>query len=249
MTPSFQIVTVTNRWPDEVAYFCHREWLKSLQRHNVQPEILGLGMEWKGLMSKPRVLRHWLTAGFCKAGCLIVCDSWDLVFAAHPDAIVAHWEAIGRPWLIGGERSLFPAGDEARYPKCASSHRFPNSGFIISTPGDMLKVLEHMNLDAIPDDGQDPANPCPNDQFYYQQAFLDQPIPMRVDTECQFVWNLCGVDASNLELYDVHMSDGPDHKRVFNRETHTFPTCIHFNGGSKTDGLQEPILKHLGLRP
>lgn len=236
---SLQIVSVMNRIPSESYYF-HDKFLASLYRHGVTPTILGYETPWGGLMTKPRTLRQWLKEGRCEASCLIVVDAWDLLFGAHPAAMEEQWEDIGKPWLIGGERNLFPAGKESAYPKCASTYRFPNSGFIISSPEDMLKVLEHMNLDSIPDDGVDPNNLNPNDQFYYQQAFLDQPIPMRIDTECQLVWNLCGVDLSNFDFTG---------ELIRNRETDTFPCVFHFNGGAKDspDGMRHKIMEHLKL--
>lgn len=246
-----QIVTVSTGKP-QPDYFCYDEFLQSVRRHGDEVSTL-VPQTWGGLMTKPRQLRGWLRNGLCKADCLIVVDCWDLVFASDPSVIVSDWEAIGRPWLMGAERNLFPAGDESRYPKCASSYRFPNSGVVLSTPSDMLAVLEHMNLDSIPDDHQstDGTMVHENDQFYYQKAFLDQPIPMHLDTECKFVWNLCGVDQSNFEFQmQASEDESTINPRILNRETGTFPHCFHFNGGSKTDppGMQSRILHHLGLR-
>jgi hypothetical protein len=236
------IVSVTNRVPTE-SYYAWTEFHKSIERHGMRPIILGMGAKWSGLMTKPRTLHRWLKDGRCESDCLIVVDSWDLVFTCSPDVIAAQWEGLGKPWMIGGERTLFPSGEEKAYPECASSYRFPNSGFIISTPADMLTVLESMNLDAIPDDYQFPDGSMhhANDQEEYQMAYLKQPVPMRIDTECQFVWNLCGVDLSNFDFTDCG---------IVNRETGTKPCCLHFNGPAKTEpaGMQEQILHYLGLR-
>jgi hypothetical protein len=53
------------------------------------------------------------------------------------------------------------------------------------------------------------------------------------------VQNLCGVSASELSFEDG--------QKIRNIETNTVPMCWHFNGPAKTDGLREPVLKHLGL--
>lgn len=237
---NIEIITITNKEPEQ-DYYCWHEFHKSLERHWFAPKVLGFGQPWGGLMTKPRRLREHLRKGLVKADCLIVCDSWDLVFADSPQVIAEKWDAMGRAWVCGSERNCFPdASLESKHPKCASSYRFLNSGFIVSTQDDMLKVLEHMNLDSIPDDGQDEKNPCPCDQHYYMMEFLNQKIPMYLDTETKFVWNLCGVDSSNFSFEDGG--------RIINRETNNAPSVFHFNGGSKTDGMMDKILSQLKLR-
>ena len=235
---TFEIVSVVNKEPT-ADYYCWKEFHASLERFGVKPTILGMGEPWGGLITKPKTLQKYLHDGKCKADCLIVVDAWDLVFTCPPASIVKEWRNLGAPWIIGGERNLFPSGDESVYPECKSTYRFPNSGFIISTPDDMQKVLWDMDLGIIPNDGIDVNNWHPNDQFYYQEEFLLQPVPMRIDTETQFVWNLCGVDESNFDF------GGPI---PVNRETGKAPCAIHFNGGAKTDGMMDKILTHLGLR-
>lgn len=232
-----QVLAVADHISDKPYHF-YDKWFRSITRHGHEPTVLGMGLEWKGLMTKPRTVREWLKSGQCSTDCLIFCDAFDLVFAENPDTIASIWNDMGKPWMIGGERNLFPPGDESKYPKCASTYRFPNSGFIISTPEDMLKVLEHMDLDKIPNDGEDPNNWHPNDQFYFQQAVLDQPIPMRIDTETKFVWNLHGVDLSNFDF---------GHQKIINRETGTCPMVFHWNGAAKSEGTLEPVLNRLGL--
>jgi len=245
---TFQVITVTNSIPKE-QYYCWAEFFKSLDKFGVKPTILGMGEPWGGLMTKPRTLRKYLRDGKSKAGCLIVVDSWDLVFAKDPAQIAREWRDIGAPWMAGGEKNLFPSGDESAYP--SGAFRFLNSGFIISTPEDMLAVLEDMNLDTIPDDHVDVNgnNVHPNDQEEYQKAFLRQPIPMVIDTEAKFVANLCGVKRENVEYWSwENPSTGIKAKTIRMTETCNEPYALHLNGPAKTDGLQEPILHHLGLR-
>lgn len=243
MPSSYQILTCSNRTPTEAEpYYWPRHFWKSLHRHgadalNLWPE----GQEWHGLMGKPRVLRKWLRNAPQSLGCVISCDCWDLIFQSDPGAIVSEWEAIGRPWIAGAERNLFPPADESKWTKCASSMRFLNSGFIIATPRDMLAVLESMNLDAIPDDHVAPNGDHinPNDQEYFQQEFLKQPIPMRLDTEVKLCLNLHEVKECELSLHHEGM--------VRFLETGTFPGVLHWNGGSKSADFRDPVLKHLGI--
>lgn len=232
-----EVITVANRWP-EADYYCHREFLLSLTGFDIQPTILGMDEPWGGLMTKPRKLKKYLESE-CNADVIISVDAFDLVFASHPDEIVGRWLASGGKWTAGAERNCFPDGSLAeKHPPASSSYKYLNSGFIISKPEDMLKVLKSMNLDSIPDDGVDQTNPHPNDQDYYMREFLKQPVPMELDTQTQLVWNLCGVDESNFDFsYEIPM----------NRETGFSPGVFHWNGG-KDVALMNKILTHLKLR-
>ena len=236
-----EVVTVANAKPT-ADYYLFDEWGASLDKFGVKPVILGWQQPWHGLMTKPRRLQEWLRSGAAdNVDCIIVVDCFDLVFAHHPRDIAMLWKACGGVWTIGGERSLFPSGNEDAYQKGTSSYRFPNSGFIISTPQDMEKVLGAMDLPNIKDDHVDDTGRSihPNDQEEYQRMFLRQPVPMEIDYDCGLVWNLCGVDASNFEF---------KHGEIINRETGMAAGCLHFNGPAKTDGMAEPVLKHLNLR-
>ena len=233
-----EVIAVANKWP-EADYYCHREFLFSLTGFDVQPTILGMNEPWGGLMTKPRKLLKYLESE-CNADVIICVDAFDAVFAKSPDEIAKEWLASSGKWTAGAERNCFPDGSLAdQHPACYTSYRYLNSGFIISKKNDMISVLKHMNLDSIPDDGVDPNNRHPNDQHYYMKAFLDQPIKMELDHSTKYAWNLCGVDESNFDFnQDVPM----------NRETGFSPGVFHFNGGSKTDGMQDKILAHLKLR-
>lgn len=232
------ILTVTNRFSLE-DYHLPGEWRASIERYGIKPVILGFGEPWTGLMNKPRKLRQWLRDGNCKTECLIVTDAWDLVFAENPERMVELWEKQERPYVMNAERNCFPRADWTdRFGKASSTFRFPNSGFIMATPEDHLTVLESMNLDAIPDDNQDPENPNPNDQEFYSKAFLEQPVRMIVDDFCWYCQTLCGVGVDELDFSSAS---------IFNKETQSHPMAFHFNGPKSLE-LMDKILKHLKLR-
>lgn len=243
---NYSVVSVTNRIPDSSEpYYDYPSFMKSLQRFEVEPIILGMSAPWSGLLTKPRTLQRWLKSGQCNAECLLVVDTFDLIFLAHPSQIVDYWKCMGKTFIMGTERDLFPKDlSESDFPKCASSYRFPNSGFIIASPEQMLHVLEAMDLPNLKDDYQnaDMSWHHGNDQLEYQRVFLNQPVEMRLDTECRFVWNLCNVGRDEIEL----LPDG----RIKNKETDSLPMVAHFNGGSKgtePDGVKAKIYQHLKL--
>lgn len=233
------IVTVSNRCPTE-PYYHFGAMMGSFRRFGVEPTVLGMDEPWYGLVTKPRLLRKWLMDGKCDAECLIFVDAWDTVAIVHPDEIANDWDTYGRPWICGSEKALFPAGDESKWPTCASSYRFLNSGAIISTPEDMLKFLDAMAPDDLPNDHEreDGSQYHSNDQFFAQEVFLKQPFPMRLDTECRFIWNLCDVGKDEFEF---------DGARLRNKETGTFPMIAHANGGSKDKEPFVSLLQKLKL--
>lgn len=235
---TFTIATVTNRWGLE-SYHCPYEWQLSIKRHGIEPEIIGLGEEWKGLMTKPRRLKAWLEAGNCETDCLIFTDSWDLVFATNPQEIVNLWEANGCPYIMNAERNCFPRHDWAsNFAKGESTFRYPNSGFIVATPEDHLAVLNAMKLEDIPNDDEDPANKNPNDQEFFQRVFLEQPVRMMVDDMTRYCQTMHGVKEETFDF---------SKPMIKNVETNSFPMAFHFNG-SKDENLMRKILKHLKLR-
>lgn len=233
-----EVIAVMNRIPTAAHHF-YAQFVASLERFGEKPIILGLNEPWGGLMTKPRKLQKYLQTE-CKADVIMAVDAWDLVFAKCPCVIAHEWLAAGGKWTIGGERNLFPFGDEEAYPKCTSTYRFPNSGFIISTPQDMLAVLDSMDLPSIPDDhvGPNGAAIHPNDQEEYQKAFLKQPILMEIDSDAKYVWNLYGVDESNFDF---------SQEIPVNRETGYSPGVFHANGPAKDAGPFSKVLKHLNL--
>lgn len=236
---SVTVVTVTNRIPTE-PYYRYFSWWNSVKRFGVEPVVLGRQDFWHGLMTKPRLLRKWLREGKCSTDCMIFTDSWDVVFLDHPAEIEAKWKEIGSPWICGAEKNLFPPAEAKFWPECASPYRFLNSGVIISTPKTMLEVLEAMDLDSIPDDHQKPdgSNHHGNDQEELQKFFLSQKLPMLLDTEAKFVWNLCDVPKESYEVRDG---------KVFNKDTQTFPSIAHANGGAKEGEIFLDILQRFDL--
>lgn len=237
------LITTANHWPDDsIDYYWHREMLESLKKFGLSPIILGQQCSWLGLMTKPRLLKEWLDKNWQQFDCLIVFDAFDIVWARHPREVVDEWNALGRPFIIGGEKAIFPPEfNEKDFPECGTPYRFPNSGFIICAPSDMMKVLTAMEMEKIPNEEIMPDGSINhgNDQREYIKLFLKQPVPMRVDTEAKFVWNLCGAKPEEFDW----SGEIPR-----NRLTGHCPATFHGNGDGKGPAIMGPIVEHLGLR-
>lgn len=239
-----QVVTVTNRIPDRSRepYYRFDTFLQSLRRFGADPEILGMNEPWWGLMTKPRRLRHWLRGNGCSADTLIVSDSYDVIFTAHPDEIGEKFGG-GDEVMFNAEKGLFPRSDlTAAFPDPGTPWRYLNSGLFIGKPANILAMLEAMNLDDIHDDhrsddilhGGGGGMVNTNDQGWYQFAFAAHPVPMVLDTNCEVFQTLSACAADEFDIAG---------DKFRNVATGTYPLAWHFNGGSKNDLLPTFLAK------
>lgn len=237
----YKIVTVCTHHPVQ-NYYCLNEFYKSTR----DVDTLVLGREYSkysGLGSKPKAVYRAIKDGLVDTKYILFTDCWDFVFATHPDELVAKYKQFASPLVISSEKNCFPDDLKSQYDELDSrtSYKYLNSGMIVGETEALLATLEAMNLGEVPDDYFDEVTKQMvhiNDQFLYQQIYLKQPVKMVLDTYQILCNTLHSVSLDDLDLLE---------ERIVNRETESRPCAFHFNGSSKTDGLREPILKHLGL--
>lgn len=229
-----QVVTVSSRVPTE-SYYRFDVFLASLRRFAEVPDVLGMTEPWRGLMTKPYLLREWLRAGDNMSDRLIVADAWDIVFAKHPHGIgdqCAEW--FGDAIVFNGEKGCWPREDlkdkfdrsaDANFHQAPSPWLYLNSGFMCGPADRILALLESMPIEQIGFDP--PGGPYPNDQGEYQALYAEQfhhGVKMVVDTQCRVAQTL---SACTLDEFDL---TGP---HIVNTVTGAEPGVFHFNGGSK----------------
>ena len=119
MTIPTTVVTVSSRFPTE-PYYRYDVFLKSLDKLGVTPVVLGMNEPWHGLMTKPNHFRSWLRAS-SPAPRVIICDSWDIAFAEHPDSINQRCEDLfGDAVVFNGEKGCWPRAELAdKFPAAA----------------------------------------------------------------------------------------------------------------------------------
>lgn len=234
-----EVVTVSSRVPTE-PYYHLAQFLESLRRFGEVPTNIGEGQPWRGLMTKPYLLREWLRAGKNRSDRLIVCDAWDIVFAQHPHGIGDHCaDLFGNAVVFNGEKGCWPREDlKECFPDDGSPWRFLNSGFMCGPADRILALVEAMDIEAIGFDP--PGGPYPNDQGEYQALYARQaehPVKMVVDTQCVLAQT---GSACQLEEFDF---SGLQIKNVL---TGTTPGVWHFNGDAKNK-LMPAVLEKLDL--
>lgn len=246
MQPSdYTIVTVCNREPVE-DYYLLKEFCKSLQ--SAQALVLNSNAfgKWGGLASKPKWLYAAIKSNQIKTDLILFVDCWDLFFAVHPCALPIAYQSFSADLVVSAEKNCFPDSLKQEYDQLNPDalYRYLNSGMIIGKTEAMLTCLEAMDLKNIPDDYFDPIqqiNVHPNDQFFWQQIFLQQPVSIKLD----YNQHLCQtLHDANEEDFIFH-----DHGRLIeNKHTGYVPMSFHANGSGKTNLVTQKILKHLNLR-
>jgi hypothetical protein len=242
MQDGVTVVTVSTGKPAQ-DYYTYDQFFQSLLP--VQPLVLQAiqGVSWSGLGSKPKILYKAIREGMIKTKWLIFADSWDIVFTHSPHRLLAKSNFIYRaPIVISAEKNCFPSDLKEEYDKLdiPGPYKYLNSGLIVGEVDAMMTVLEAMDLQSVPDDyRKEDGSMCHiNDQFLFQQIFLKQPVEMRLDHKQLLCQTMHDVPLDDLDLTG---------KFIMNKHTKSYPCAVHFNGGSKTSGVREPILKHLNL--
>lgn len=217
-----QVVTCSSHVPTQ-PYYRLDCFLESLRRFAEFPVNLGAGVQWRGLMTKPYLLREWLRQGGATSDRLIVCDAWDVLFLAHPHGVGDRCaELFGDSIVFNGEKGCWPREDlKDAFPN-TGDWRFLNSGFFCGPTERIRALLEAIPIEAV---GFDPVGgPYPNDQGEYQALFAQQAehgVDMVVDTQCRVAMTFSATAEEEFEIRD---------KALYNLVTHTSPGVGHFNG-------------------
>lgn len=223
---------------------------KSLQPFGHAPLILGWDSPWKGLGSKPKLLKKAIEDGLITTDWIIFSDAFDVAFSDSPEMIVAiardEYPDSRITW--NGERNLFPPSTERMngHPESQYPYRFFNSGLSVGRTQDYLQVLTEMKVDERPDDYRksDGTWHHENDQEWWMEKFLwgqcsPHELKMEIDYKCALFQTMVEESLGNFTLQKNGL--------VKNNITKTRPKAWHWNGPAKTNGTMEPILKHFDL--
>ncbi len=231
------VATISKGEPQQY-YYCKTEMIKSLK---------GFPIKWLdtsdyvGLSCRPRIFHNAIKDGTINTEYCILIDAWDLVFVDTPEQIIEKFKTFKTDVVISGERNCFPHDLKEEFDKLpfTSSYKYVNCGVIVGKTEDVRKMFEDMDTDNIPRDCHNGVEWIyPNEQLEYQRCVLRQPIKIAIDYKQDITW--CTHDVSVDEL-------GYTQGVLYNNETQTFPSIAHFNGGGKTNGTRESVLKYLKL--
>jgi hypothetical protein len=237
---SVEVVTVSSRVPTE-SYYRYETCLKSLNRIGVIPTVLGMDEPWFGLVTKLWRVRDWLRRGRNRSECILMVDSWDVIFARRPDEIAAECERLFPGRIVyNAEKACWPDVELiGRFPECGSAWRFPNTGVMYARANDFRLLLESLDLEGVGIDYQREGGTWhhKDDARCVYAAYLSGVVPWAWDTGCEVFQSF-----SDCKMEEFELVEGG----VKNRATGTVPGILHFNGGAKND-IMPKVMEHLGL--
>ena len=216
-------------------YYHWTEYLESLRRLGVTPTNIGEGKPWDGLMTKALILRDWLRSqGDLTGRRMIFTDAWDVLYVEHPDAIDARCERLyGDAVVFSGERVCWPDPSQTElFPPTSSPWRWMNGGMYAGPCSQVLAMLESSSIEAF---GLGDAN----DQVYFIDLYLKQPVPIVVDQACEVFQSAVYTELDEFDLDDLPFR---------NRATGTKPGILHFPGNGKNT-LMPYLLDRWGYMP
>lgn len=231
------VATISHGIPKEY-YYCFDEFKKSMRDF---PITWLDTSNYIGLSCRPRIFHRAIKDGIINTEFCILCDSWDLVFVDTPEEIIEKFKIFNADVVISGERNCFPNNLKEDFDKLpfTSSFKYVNCGVIVGKTEDIARMFEDMDTENIPRDYHDGEKMVyPNEQIEYQKCVLRQPVKIVIDynQEITFCMHDVGVE-------EIGFSDG----KIVNIETQKMASIQHFNGGAKTSGVREPILRYLKL--
>lgn len=239
MKANYTIFSVCNRYPQE-PYYCLNEWFRSTENTN-RLVVASVGTPYQGLFDKPKFMYRVIKDCLIDTEFIIACDCWDLVFTTSPEKIIEVFKTFDTEIVFSSEKNCFPADCKEQYDQLpyTSSYRYLNSGMIVGYSKSILKLLESMDVESVPDDYWDGSKMVHfNDQAFYLEHFLKQVVPMKLDYDQKICTNLHGVEMDEIDFSG---------ERIRVKETNSFPCVIHGNGSGKTNGLLQASIKHLNL--
>ena len=240
---NLRIVTVATHRPFQW-YYTFDQFFASSRKHGFEPLVLdGKFHHYSGLGSKVKMVYKAIKDGLIPEKHILFCDCFDMFFADSPNELLRKWfEFKDSPVVFSAEKNCLPADLKEQYDefKYKSSYCYLNSGMIVGETEKFLQLLESMNPTEIPDDYRNPDGSMThiNDQFLYQQAFLNSPVNVALDNMQTLCQTLHEVNIDELDLSG---------EKIKNKETGECPILYHANGSAKDSGVKEPILKYLNL--
>jgi len=237
----FEIITVSSHRPTQ-PYYCYDEFFKSVAKYGHEVTVLANDGSYKGLISKPKILKRWIDAGKVQAKKILFTDCWDVLFLDDPAKAVEM--APQGSVHFNSERNLFPFV-EGEFPDVGTPYRYLNSGFFIGDTELIHELLNKMDLDAIPDDFQKANGEWhhENDQKYYLEAYVKQLVPITLDSKVE----ICQTLHECQDMLDIRLQEEGSIV-AFNTCMGTTPFVFHGNGNGKENPYMSQAVRLFNLK-
>ena len=226
--------------------FC--ESLKSAVRMEIDLEVLGWGLKWRGLQQKFQAVLSVLRV--VPAECVVVFnDGHDVLYVQSADHILANYRQVAHATnasiIFSAECGCWPQviRDKGRtcrdeYPRSPTPLRYLNSGSWIAPAGIALRYFSYL-MAAIPKDQNEQDFKKINDQELASDAYMNETLRRHFSVALDHYSRLFGVmhpikDDTLVPNCNPNpwyrFSEGHGFHNTFLNST---PGVLHFNGGGK----------------
>lgn len=188
-----------------------------IEPHNADPDTWA-GDDWRTIpwWRKSAAQARFVREHADQFDAIMFVDSYDILFAAGWDEIIAKFDAIGSPIVFAAECNPWPKPEQADlYPAAPYRCRYLNAGFWMGRTEAVLKVVEPLEQRALL------KEQC--DQGIVVDMFLSGQHGIELDRSCSLC-HCCNLDSLNF----LHLSGD----RIRNKETGEAPCLFHGNGNA-----------------
>lgn len=209
----------------------YQRYIRSAKRYGIEVTTLGLGKPWLGGDMKRlgggykiNLLRSALKPYKSDDDRIVLfTDSYDVLFLASLEKIVAKFETFEASILFGSESFCWPEPElKSKYPALEGrGTRFLNSGLFMGYASKVYQMLKG------------PVKDTDDDQLYFSKVYVDkqlrEELNIKLDHTATLFQNMNGVEEQ------ITLALDPDTKEAFlkNTEYNTTPMVVHGNGPSK----------------
>lgn len=210
---------LVSTWGTPQKYFHH--FIATAKRNGMEPQNFDAS-DWPG---KEWNEREWFRkscgqARFVRehpeASHFVFTDSYDIVFEAGLDEIMAKYQKLDSPIVWGAECYPWPKTEQASlYPPTPHRCKYLNAGCWIGEREAALRMLEDIEATA--------KLRLQCDQGIAVDLFLSKKHPVKLDTACSILF-CCNIDSLNYLDFSG--------KRIKTTDTGEQPCLYHGNGAS-----------------
>lgn len=236
-----EVITYADKIHDKrtIQRFGYDAFIFSCKKYNIAPIILRSdnNTKWNGLITRIIKYKEYISSHTNDSNYLLIVDCFDLLFIENPLKILS-FKDKDSTILFGSEINCYPDINLInKYPNCNTKFKYLNGGIIFGQIKNLKILFDKIDL----------YNPNPvfidekygteNDQYIFTQAFLNQIVNIKLDTDCEYFQNLSSTNESDFKFIE--------NRKILNVNTNTCPFIFHFNGAFKYNvNFYKKILQH-----
>lgn len=189
--------------------------LKSCKKHQLEMDVLGVNLPYKGNGQKLTYLRQYLE-NIPDDDIVLLVDGYDVLFLVDAETILNKFYTFNSRCVISAEMSLWPGQIRKyrnKFPKCDSPFKYLNAGSIMGYADTLKKILNSFNIIE-----------NFSDQAQWIIYYVDHQDEITLDNNCELFLCLYQIKDKDLDI-------DQDAQTVKCNLTNTYPCLVHANGG------------------